>query len=126
MPLPLKSDDIQELGGTLVRVLCELPAAQIPIVAGDAGWDIGQIPDGLDETGQLTRRPPIVSAIRGQWAQWDEATKVRRVRRLAQALIDYLHKKGMAHQVNDAIRNCGFTFVNGDFVPVDATGHIPN
>lgn len=126
MPLPLNSREIQELYGTLARVLDGLPATQLRVVAGDAGWDRGQIPDGLDETGQFTRRPPIISAIDGQWAQWDETTKAQRVRRLGQALIDNLQPKGMAHLVNDAVRHCGFKFVNGDFVPVDATGRIPD
>jgi len=126
MSLPLNSNEIQELYGTLARMLDGLPATQMRIVAGDVGWDRGQIPDGLDETGQFARRPPIVSAIDGQWAHWDDATKARRVRRLAQALIDNLQPKGMADQVNEAIRHCGFCFVNGDFVPVNATGRIPD
>ncbi|MGO8720770.1 MAG: hypothetical protein ACLQMO_16390 [Acidobacteriaceae bacterium] len=126
MPLPLTSREIEELYGTLARVLHDLPATQMRVVAGDAGWDRGQIPDGLDETGKFTRRPLIDSAIDGQWAQWDETTKAHRVRRLGQALIDNLHPKGMAHQVDDAIRHCGFNFVNGDFVPVDATGRVPD
>ncbi len=125
MPLPLSSREIQELYGTLSRVLSGIPASQMRVVAGDAGWDRGQIPDGLDETGRFTRRPPIESAIDGQWAQWNEATKAARVRRLGQALIDYLEPKGLGHQVNDSIRHCGFNFENGDFVPVDETGHVP-
>jgi hypothetical protein len=126
MPSPLNSSEIQELYGTLAKVLDGIPAAQMRVVAGDAGWDRGQIPDGLDETGQFTRRALIRSAIDGLWGQWDEVTKAKRVRRLAQALIDYLNPKGMAHQVNYAIRHCGFNFVNGDFIPVDATGRIPD
>lgn len=126
MPLPLSQDEINGLYGTLARVLCGLSVPQMRTVAGDGGWDRGQIPDGLDETGQFYRRGPVESAIDGQWAQWDEATKAARVRRLAQALLDNLQPKGMANRVNDAIRHCGFSFVNGDFVPVDAVGHVPD
>jgi hypothetical protein len=122
---PLNSTEIQELYGSLRRVLHDCAAAQIRIIAGAAGWDLGQIPDGLDETGLSTRRPPIESAIDGQWVQWNEAIKAVLVRHLAQELITYLSPKGMAGDVNSAILKNGFRFENGDFVPTDARGQIP-
>lgn len=125
VPLPLTSSEVQELYGALGRVLSGCPATQMRIIAGDAGWDRGLIPDGIDEDGYGTRRLPIESAIDGQWAQWDDETKARRARRLAQALLDYFEPRGMEDRVNNAITHCGYNFVNGDFVPVDAAGCIP-
>jgi hypothetical protein len=124
MPLPLHSSEIQEIYGILAAVLNRRSVADMRVIAGAGGWDRGQIPDGLDETGQFARKPPIVSAIDGQWAGWNEETKAKRVRGLAQALINHLEPKGMADEVNNNLVHCGFKFLNGDFVPVDATGQI--
>lgn len=126
MSSPLNSRELQELSGSLLSVLHECGAAQIPLIAGSAGWDIGKIPNGLDESRQFTRRPPIENEIRHQWGQWDDALKATRLRHLAQALITHLQRKGMADRVNTAILKNGFRFENGDFVPVDASGQIPS
>jgi hypothetical protein len=125
MVSPLDSKEVQFLYGTLLHLLYECPASQMRIIVADAGWDSGHIPDGLDETGQFARRPIIVSAIDGQWGQWDHLTKVEHLRHLAQALITFFEPKGMVDKVNAAILKNGFRFENGDFVPVDASGQIP-
>lgn len=117
--------EVQQLWGSLARVLNECPATQMRIIAGDAGWDRTQIPDGLDECGQFVSKGPIINAIDGQGAQWGYSIKAARVRRLAQSLGTFLEPKGMSETVNNAIRHCGFHFVNGEFVPVDAAGQIP-
>lgn len=72
----------------------------------------------------LRQKTLVESAIDGQWGQWDEALKARRLRHLAQALTDFLRSKGTADRVNAAILKHGYRFENGDFVPVDASGQI--
>lgn len=125
---PLTTIQIDELYGSLRRVLHECPAAKIRVIAGAAGWDLARIPDGLDETGVGVRRPLIESAIDGQWGEWavDEGIRVVRLRHLASELIHFYTPKGMLHKVQGAILKNGFRFEGGDFVPVDATGEIPS
>jgi hypothetical protein len=124
--LPLTETQINELYGSLRRVLHECPASQIRVIAGAAGWDLGRIPDGLDENGGI-RRPVQESAIDGQWAEWEGSpeTRIARLRHLASELTRFYERKGMANNVQQAILKNGFRFENGDFVPVDAAGKIP-
>jgi hypothetical protein len=126
MPSPFSDAQIAELYGSLRRVLHECPAAKIRTIAGAAGWDLGRIPDGLDETGTGVRRPCIESAIDGLWMEYAEETRIVRLRLLAFELLHFYAPKGMADNVQTAIIKNGFRFVNGDFVPVDATGAIPD
>jgi hypothetical protein len=125
MPTPLTDEEIDALFGSLFRLLESLPAAKIPGVAADAGFDAGLIPDGLDETGHFTRRPPITSAIRGQWNQWDNERRVRVLPKLAEAIKTFLQPKGRDSEVNAGILKHGYRFENGGFVPVNAKGEIP-
>lgn len=127
MVSPLTIDNIQELYGSLRRVLHECPAGEIRVIAGAAGWDLGRIPDGLDEGGAGIRRPAIESAIDGQWLEWAESDDLRstRLRHLAQELIEFYTSRGMEHRVQRAILKNGYRFESGDFVPVDANGQIP-
>ncbi len=96
-------------------------------IVGGAGWDLGRIPDGLDENGIGTRRPLIESAIDGQWGEWMDSEEVQivRLRNLAFELIHFLDRKGTADNVQASILKNGFRFENGDFVPVNAAGRIP-
>jgi hypothetical protein len=129
MPSALTSNQVTELYGSLRWALQECPAAKIRGIAGAAGWDLARIPDGLDETGTGVRRPAIESAIDGQWAEWadSEETRQTRLRHLAQQLVTFYAPKNMVEEkVQGAILKNGFRFENGDFVPVDATGHIPS
>ncbi len=126
MPLPLTADEVQNLFGSLNAVLNNCPASQMPVIAGDAGWDVGMIPDGMDESGSGVRRNPIRSAIVGQWNSWDPDLKALRVRTLAKALCEFLVGRGEADRVNTTILKHGYRFQNGDFVPADAHGNIPS
>ena len=122
---PLIPSQIEELYGSLRRVLHECPAAEIRTIAGGAGWDLARIPDGIVSTG--VTRPPIESAIDGQWAEWSNPEiRCARLRHLAYELIRFYGAKGMSAKVQQAIVKNGFRFENGDFVPVDATGNIPD
>ena len=124
--LPLTEIQVTDLYGSLRRVLHECPAAQMRVIAGAAGWDLGRIPDGLDENG-LARRPEVESAIDCQWYAWEVSPEIRitRLRHLASELLHYYSPRGMADKVQHAILKNGFRFENGDFVPADATGQIP-
>lgn len=124
MELPFTETEITELYGVLRTVLHRCPANEIRIIAGNAGWDLGSIPDGLDEEGKFTRRPEIESAIDGQWNELQSDIRIRRVRGLARALLQFLAPRGRTNELQDAILHVGFRFENGDFVPVDATGKI--
>jgi hypothetical protein len=127
MASPLTTTQTTELYGSLRRVLSECPASKIRVIAGAAGWDLGRIPDGMDETGTGVRRPAIESAIDGLWEELadNEEIRITRIRHLASELIHFFEPKGMSEKVQDAILKNGFRFENGDFVPVDATGKIP-
>src|SRR5580692_5865687 len=118
MASPLTANRIQELYGSLRRVLHECPATKIRVIAGAAG---------LDEGATGTRRPTIESAVDGQWLEWAEFEDIRstNLRHLAQELIDFYTSRGMEDRVQRAILKNGFRFENGDFVPVDASGRIP-
>jgi len=58
--------------------------------------------------------------------EYAEETRIVRLRLLAFELLHFYAPKGMADNVQTAIIKNGFRFVNGDFVPVDATGTIPD
>jgi hypothetical protein len=120
MTSALSDEEVQEIYGSMRLILHECPAAKIRILAGAAGWDIGQIPDGMDETGQGTRRPPQESAIDGQWSTWDPELKRRRLKRLAEVLLE----RASEANVQRELLKSGFRFVSGDFVPVNAQGEI--
>lgn len=124
MPIPLTDEEIDGLFGSLTRVLEDLPAAKIPTVAADGGFDAALIPDGLDETGTGTRRPPIMSAIRGQWSLWERERRVRTLPKLAEAIQAFRAKQGRDDEVNRAVLKHGYRLENGGFVPVNARGEI--
>ena len=124
MPSALTPSEITDLCGSLRRVLHECPAGQIRPIAGAAGWDLSRIPDGLDENGGI-RRPAIESAIDDLWGEWPNSDRLTHLRHLAQELINFYEPKGMTAKVQKSILKNGFRFENGDFVPVDATGQIP-
>jgi len=123
MSLPLTPQGVVELYGSLMRVLVEVPAQEIGTIAGTAGFDLGLIPDGLDEHG-FARRPQILSGINGQWNTWSQSRRAAVLPRLAEELVRFLTARGRAHKVDDAILKNGFCFRNGGFVPVDAAGAI--
>jgi hypothetical protein len=125
MPVPLTDEDIHALFGSLSRVLESLPAAKIRVVAGDAGFDLGRIPDGLDEAGTGTRRPPIMSGIHGQWNEWGRERRLRVLPKLAEAIETFQKPRTGGGEVNAAILKHGYRFENGGFVPVNAFGEIP-
>lgn len=126
MPMPFTSDQIQEIYGVLRSILYQdCSAADMRIIAGEAGWDLGSLPTGLNDSG-YTLRPAISSAIDGYWSQWDESVKIKRLRLLANALSRHFEKRMDGRDfVNKALANVGFRFANGEFVPVDAAGKVP-
>jgi len=119
--------------GTLRMMLQELRSGLLRRVAGEAGFDLGMIPDGLTDGG--IQRAPILSAIDGQWSTFDAARKERMIGWLAEALSRQLGKtnpptdgeveRGTAI-INARILKYGFKFENGGFVPVNAVGQIPS
>lgn len=120
MPSALSDEEVQEIYGSMRLILHECPAAKIRILAGAAGWDIGQIPDGMDDSGYGTRRAPQESAIDGQWSTLDAEQRRKRLRRLADVLCEKVSEKNVQHE----LLKSGYRFVNGDFVPVNAIGEI--
>jgi hypothetical protein len=88
-------------------------------VAGDAGFELELIPDGIVNGG--IQRAPILSAVDGLWSTYDRGRKERTLPRFAEALE---REKGIS-EVNKRILKCGFKFENGGFVPVNAAGEIP-
>jgi hypothetical protein len=125
MPSAFSEEQVTLLYGALRRVLDDCPASKIRTIAGDAGWDLGQIPDGLDPKTGYTRRPAITSAIDGHWGIFTHEQRCNRLRHLAQALCDFLKPRGLESEVHNALLKHEFGFANGDFVPVDAKGRIP-
>jgi hypothetical protein len=95
------------------------------VITGGAGWPLDQIPDGLDEDRIFTRRPLQESAIDALWGRLDPDTRVSRVRNLCAELVNYYEPRGRSEEIQRAILKNGFRFENGDFVPVDASGKIP-
>src|SRR5438874_3575818 len=71
-------------------MLQELRSGLLRRVAGEAGFDLGMIPDGLTDGG--IQRAPILSAIDGQWSTFDAARKERMIGWLAEALSRQLGK----------------------------------
>ncbi len=120
MPSALSDEEVTQIYGSMRLILHQRPAAEIRILAGAAGWDLGLIPDGADESGYGTRRPPQESAIDGQWGAWGPESKRRRLRRLAEVLIERVSEA----EVQRELLKSGFRFINGDFVPVNAQGEI--
>jgi hypothetical protein len=119
MSVLLTEEEISGLYGSLRRLLHEQRSGIIRSLAGDAGFDLGLIPDGMTNGG--IQRAPILSAIDGQWSQWDEARKSRTLPKLAESLANCA---GLP-EVNAKLLKHGFRFENGGFVPVNATGEIP-
>lgn len=116
----LTDEETSGIYGALRRLLHALPSGKVRPVAGDAGFDLGQIRDGIVDGG-FRNRGPIESDIDGQWNTFDRDRKERTLRRLAEALE---REKGTS-TVNDAILKYGHKFENGGFVPVNAAGEIP-
>jgi hypothetical protein len=119
MPSALSDEQVVQLYGSLRLVLHECAASQIRILAGAAGWDLGGIPDGMDESGRGIRRPPQENAIDGYWNTWDPEVKRTRLRNLASVLYERESEK-----VQKELLKSSFQFINGDFVPVNAHGEI--
>ena len=67
------------------------------------------------------QRQPILSAVDGQWYEFERDRKERLLPRFAEALT---RDAGIA-EVNARIRKCGFKLENGGFVPINAAGEIP-
>ena len=120
MPSALSDEQVEQLYGSLRLVLHECAASQIRILAGAAGWDLGAIPDGMDESGRCIRRPPQERAIDGHWNTWNPELKRTRLRLLAAALCE----RESETKVQKELLKSGFRFINGDFVPVNAHGEI--
>ncbi len=133
MSILMTDELLHGLYGTLRIMLQEdIRSGLLRSVAGEAGFDLGMIPDGLSDGG--IQRREILSAIDGQWHRFDDARKQRTVARLADALSRQLGKtnpptageieRGVAI-INARILKYGFRFQNGGFVPVNAAGEIP-
>jgi len=116
----LTDEDINCLYGSLRRLLHEQRSGIIRSIAGEAGFDLGQIPDGTNEGGGI-QRAPILSSIDGQWSAMDQSRRARLLPRFAEALA---RDAGLV-EVNNRIRKCGFRFEGGGLVPVNAAGEIP-
>jgi hypothetical protein len=119
MPSPLTVEQIDGLYGSLRLLLQEQRSGIIRSLAGDAGFDLGQIPDGI--TNGSTSRAPILSAIDGQWGSWERGRQERTLPKLAEAVA----RSATLAEVNARILKHGFKFENGGFVPVNAAGEIP-
>jgi len=115
----LTDESIDCLFGSLRRLLEEQRSGAIRGIAGDAGFPLGLIPDGM--AGGGTQRAPILSAIDGLWGSWDPGRCERTLPRFAEALA----RQAGIGEVNSRILKCGFIFSNGGFVPVNAAGEIP-
>jgi hypothetical protein len=107
------------LYGSLRRLLHDQRSGIIRSIAGDAGFELELIPDGIVNGG--IQRAPILSAIDGQWGMWDRGRKERTLPRFADALA---REAGIV-DVKSRILKCGFKFDSGGFVPVNAVGEIP-
>jgi hypothetical protein len=114
----LTDEEIDCLFGSLRRLLQDQRSGIIRSIAGDAGFDLGQIPDGLKS--DMIQRAPILSAIDGLWNQFEDDRRQRLLPRFAEALA-----REAGAEVNVRILKCGFRFENGGFVPVNAAGEIP-
>lgn len=115
----LTDEDMACLFGCLRRLLQDQRSGIIRSIAGDAGFALELIPDGIVNGG--IQRAPILSAIDGQWGTWELERKGRTLPRFADALA---RESGIV-EVNARILKCGFKFENGGFVPVNAIGEIP-
>jgi hypothetical protein len=115
----LTDENIACLFGSLRRLLHDQRSGIIRSIAGDAGFELEFIPDGL--VNGMIQRAPILSAIDGQWGMWDRGRKERTLPRFAEALT----RDAKIEEVNARISKCGFRFENGGFVPVNAAGEIP-
>jgi hypothetical protein len=115
----LTDENVDCLFGSLRRLLEEQRSGAIRGIAGDAGFPLGLIPDGIANGG--TQRAPILSAIDGLWSSWERGRRERTLPRLAEAV----SRDAGISEVNSRILKCGFKFVNGAFVPVNAVGEIP-
>jgi hypothetical protein len=114
----LTDEDIDCLFGSLRRLLQDQRSGIIRSIAGDAGFDLGQIRDGMTNGG--IQRAPILSDVDGQWNLLERARRERLLPRFAEALA-----REAKDEVNIRILKCGFKFENGGFVPVNAAGEIP-
>ena len=119
MANPLNDEEVSCLYGSLRLLLQNQRSGIIRSLAGDAGFELGLIPDGLTNGG--IQRAPILSAIDGQWNTWDSDRKRRTVPKLAESLAGHAG----VHAVNAQILKHGYKFENGGFVPVNAAGQIP-
>lgn len=115
----LTDEEIDCLYGTLRGLLHDQRSGLLKTIAGEAGFALDLIPDGLHNGG--TQRAPILSAIDGQWAQWERGRRERTLPRFA----DALGQRTTLKELNARIVKCGFKFENGGFVPVNAAGEIP-
>jgi hypothetical protein len=129
----MTDEALHGLYGTLRILLHEdIRSGLLRSVAGEAGFDLGMIPDGLTSGG--IQRKEILSAVDGQWNTFDAGRKERTLARLADALSRQLGRtnpptageieRGVAI-INARILKYGFKFENGGFVPVNAIGEIP-
>jgi len=115
----LTDENIDCLFGSLRGLLHDQRSGIIRTIAGEAGFALDLIPDGIANGG--IQRAPILSAIDGQWSIWERDRKERTLARFADALT---HRAGVG-EVNARILKCGFKFDSGGFVPVNAVGEIP-
>jgi hypothetical protein len=71
----------------------DISAAKSRIITGEAGFDVGLIPDGMDEDGKGTRRPPIFSAVDGQWSLMTKDRREKILPRLSKSLMRHLRRE---------------------------------
>jgi hypothetical protein len=117
-----EESQIADLYGMLMSLLHEQSVSSIRKIAGEAGFDRTLIPDGLTPTG--AEKPPVLSAIDGQFGTWESARRAATLPRLAGALLRQLKQRGMDYRLNEQLREIGWGFENGGFVPVNALGEI--
>ena len=119
----LTDEDIDCLYGTLRLLLQQQRSGIIRSLAGNAGFDLGMIRDGITDGG--IQRKEMLADIDGQWNAWDRRRKERTLPRLANTLANHAGIPAGIDVVNSRKAHCGFKFINGGFVPVNAVGEIP-
>jgi hypothetical protein len=124
----MNEEELSGIYGTLRKILHEQRSGVIRNIAGEAGFDLGMLPDGKTESGSGIQREPILTAMDGMWSTFPDDRKERTLRRFAEALApevgitnppqDGAVERGIG-LINERIRKHGFKIENGVFVPVD-------
>lgn len=124
----MNEEELSGVYGTLRKMLHEQRSGVIRSIAGEAGFDLGMLPDGKTDSGSGIQREPILTAMDGLWSTFDDDRKERTLRRFAEALApevgytnppqDGAFERGI-QLINERIRKHGFRIESGVFVPVE-------